>query len=178
MKIFFLIVLFALSPNLVSSPKQHSRHESPNKVENPKAQSNNQAFDQRVQAVIKPYLALQKSFANDQFNGALVKAQEMLSVAKKLESVVLAGKRESDYRVIRSELLKEIAALTKAKGLADARESFKKLSRPLARWVGFAKPTNLQVVYCPMAKGSWLQAKGTAVANPYLTNMPKCGTIM
>ena len=119
-----------------------------------------------------------KSFANDQFNGALVKAQEMLSVAKKLESVVLAGKRESDYRVIRSELLKEIAALTKAKGLADARDSFKKLSRPLARWVGLAKPTNLQVVYCPMAKGSWLQAKGTAVANPYLTNMPKCGTIM
>lgn len=44
-------------------------------------------------------------------------------------------------------------------------------------WVSMSKPKGMSVVYCGMAKGSWIQKKGK-IQNPYDRRMPRCGTIV
>ena len=46
-------------------------------------------------------------------------------------------------------------------GHRKQREAFKELSRPLAMWATMSKPAGLNVVFCSMAKGSWLQRDKT-----------------
>ena len=58
------------------------------------------------------------------------------------------------------------------------RETFKSLSKPMAMWGTMSKPQGIYVVYCPMAKGSWLQ-KGKEIRNPYHGHeMLRCGEIV
>ena len=57
-------------------------------------------------------------------------------------------------------------ALSKANTLDDAREAFKKLSMPMAMWATMSKPKDMDVLYCSMAKASWVQKHGK-VRNPY-----------
>ena len=73
---------------------------------------------------------------------------------------------------------KAARALGKAQGLEKARESFKKLSQPMAMWASMSKPRNIDVVYCPMSKASWLQKEG-AIRNPYHgVEMLRCGQVV
>ena len=68
--------------------------------------------------------------------------------------------------------------LSGAKAIDKQRAAFKELSRPLAMWVTMSKPAGLNVVYCSMAKGSWLQSEKT-IANPYYgAKMLRCGEVV
>ena len=68
--------------------------------------------------------------------------------------------------------------LVVARTLAEAREAFKVLSKPMAMWGTMAKPEGIDVVYCSMSRGSWLQPTG-AVRNPYHgKSMLGCGEVV
>ena len=60
----------------------------------------------------------------------------------------------------------------------EARDAFKELSRPMAMWVTMSKPAGVNVVFCSMAKGSWLQTDAK-IRNPYYgAKMLSCGQII
>ena len=67
-------------------------------------------------------------------------------------------------------------ALANAANLKAARNSFSMLSDELIRFRDAQSGDRPAVVYCPMHKASWLQAKG-AITNPYADNasMRSCG---
>ena len=68
------------------------------------------------------------------------------------------------------------AALANAADLKGARDSFSMLSDEVIRFRDAQSGDRPAVVYCPMHKASWLQAKG-AIANPYAeeASMRTCG---
>ena len=75
-------------------------------------------------------------------------------------------------------------ALTGASDLGTARDAFYALSKPLVRWraavvaSGRAEDELPVVVYCSMAKRSWLQPAGT-IGNPYHGQaLAECGEIV
>ncbi len=58
------------------------------------------------------------------------------------------------------------------------RKAFNDLSKPLAMWATMVKPVVINVAYCSMKPGSWLQ-KGEVIRNPYYgASMLKCGEIV
>ena len=186
MKIFVFLGSLALATGAFAESK-HDHHKHHNKAAKDQHQghqhkkadkSGTVAFDKSMQVAVKPYLAIQEAFATDMFTGVPAEAQKIVDAAKKIDPKQVKGEHAGHYKDVPSNMKKQGEALAKAKNIKDAREIFKKLSQPFAMWVSMAKPANLQVVYCPMAKASWLQKKGTTVANPYLTNMPKCGNII
>ncbi len=64
------------------------------------------------------------------------------------------------------------------KAIDKQRAAFKELSRPLAMWVTMSKPAGINVVFCSMAKGSWLQTD-KQIANPYYgAKMLRCGEVV
>lgn len=188
MKIFALLGSLALSTGVFAdtSHDHHKGHMSPasNKQQHNaheqkmQSHSGTEAFNRSMQDAVIPYLVIQEALANDKFKGIAAEAQKIITAAKKVDPKLVTGEHAGHYKDIPNNLQEQGKALAKAKDISEGREVFKKLSQPFAMWVGMAKPENLQVVYCPMAKASWLQKKGTPVANPYLTNMPKCGNII
>ncbi len=80
------------------------------------------------------------------------------------------------------ELLPELAAsakqLNSAEDLAQAREAFFELSKPMGRFRKMAGIEGTTVVFCPMAKKAWIQPEGE-IGNPYLgQEMPTCGEVV
>lgn len=68
--------------------------------------------------------------------------------------------------------------LATADDLAAARAAFGELSKPLVRYREMVPGERPMVVYCPMAKESWLQPEGE-VGNPYFgQSMARCGQIV
>ena len=69
-------------------------------------------------------------------------------------------------------------AVGKAKSLKDMRTAFKGLSKPVTKWAKATKPKGLDVAYCSMAKGSWVQKRGE-IRNPYYgASMLTCGEVV
>lgn len=70
--------------------------------------------------------------------------------------------------------------LATALDLATAREAFYELSKMLVQYRAQVSGDDLPVVmYCPMAKRSWLQPAGEAVGNPYHgRKMADCGNVV
>lgn len=111
------------------------------------------------------YLLIQESLAADSHQPAKQAAEEMTKAIE--ESSTEAG--------LKAELLASANKIKDSKEISEARENFKTLSQAMVRWHAQAKPTNVKVAYCSMAKGSWLQ-KGEDLANPYYgSKMLRCG---
>jgi len=68
--------------------------------------------------------------------------------------------------------------LAKTKGIEAMRKALKPLSQPLVMWATMSKAAGVNVVFCSMAKGSWLQ-KEKVIANPYYgSKMLRCDEII
>jgi hypothetical protein len=121
-----------------------------------------------IPSVLANYDKIQVSLATDTLNGVQGAAD---AIAK-----LVAG---DSMKMLPAELAAQADALAKAGDLAAARESFKQFSASL---VGALEAAKVQtgryyVVYCDMAKGSWLQTDKT-VRNPYYgKSMSQCGEI-
>ena len=82
------------------------------------------------------------------------------------------------YKGVTGKLGVAAAGVGKARTIEQAREAMKELSKPMAMWASMSKPAGIDVVFCSMAKGSWLQ-RDDKIRNPYYgAKMLKCGEIV
>lgn len=136
------------------------------------------AFDKGMQPIVARYLVIQEALASDHTKGVANAASDIAALASKLDAAGVTGEHAGHYKDVPQKLGAAAATLAKTKTLDEAREAFKTLSMPMAMWAGMSKPDKIDVVYCDMAKASWLQARGP-VRNPYYgKSMLTCGEVV
>ncbi|MBI5396988.1 MAG: DUF3347 domain-containing protein [Verrucomicrobia bacterium] len=126
------------------------------------------ALAEPAKSVFGGYLQIHGALAGDSAAGVADHA-----------AAIAAAIRADPNNTFPPQVAQQADVLAQAKDLGAAREAFKPLSRSLAQYATANKLTGrLVVVYCPMAKGSWLQSDRN-VANPYYgASMLKCGEIV
>jgi hypothetical protein len=135
-------------------------------------------FDAAMQPVLAQYLKIHKALAGDSGKGIAKAAGQIEKLAARVDPSTVSGKHAAHYKSLPAKIKAAAAALRRAKGIASQRKAFMALSRPLAMWATMSKPAGVNVVFCSMAKGSWLQ-KDKTIANPYYgKKMLRCGEIV
>lgn len=127
----------------------------------------------------RSYEAARAALASDSMAGVKVPARAMAK-----EAAALAGHRATDTagEAACERLMRDIAAaareLAAASDLEGARTAFAALSEPMIAYRNMVPGDRPEVVYCPMAKRSWLQPAGV-ISNPYLgKEMLRCGEVV
>jgi Cu(I)/Ag(I) efflux system membrane fusion protein len=134
----------------------------------PQASAPGPLFMQPVQSVFDNYIKVRGALARDSVEG----------VASAGTAMVKAVQADS-MKMLPPKVAQQSEALAKAKDLEAARDAFKSLSESLISYVSDQKVAagTYHVVYCPMAKASWLQTESTVI-NPYMGKaMIHCGQI-
>jgi hypothetical protein len=125
-------------------------------------------FMEPIQSVYDNYITVQGALVQDSLEGVSTAATAM---AKAIHG--------DSMKMLSPKLAQQAEALAKAKDLATARDAFKSLSDSLISYLKEQKVSggSYLIVYCPMAKASWLQTSKT-ILNPYMgTSMVHCGQI-
>lgn len=135
-------------------------------------------FDLRMESILDPYLQIGRSLSSDSLDGVNRRAEAIAKKAAALDSSSVSGEHAAHYKNIPTDIKKAAQALSRAETLDGARESYRKLSMPMAMWATMSKPKQIDVLYCSMAKGSWLQKPGKT-RNPYYgPTMLECGDVV
>lgn len=127
-----------------------------------------QVFMQPVQSVFDNYIKVHGALAQDSLEGIGPTA-----------NAIAEAIRGDSMKMLSPKVAKQAEALAQARDLETARVAFKALSDSLIDYLkGQKVPAGAYyVVYCPMAKASWLQTKKT-IMNPYMgKEMIHCGQI-
>jgi hypothetical protein len=131
-----------------------------------------------MEPILKSYLKVGDTLAADSVDGVRPEAERIAQLAAKLDLETVTREDARYYKDIPAKLRKAAQALGRAKSLDEARDAYKRLSMPMGMWASLAKPKGIDVVYCSMAKASWLQKHGP-IRNPYHgTSMLRCGEIV
>lgn len=142
------------------------------------AENGTSQFDQGMQPILEQYLKIHKALSEDSTKGVQTAAKSIAQATAKLDAKSVTGEHASHYKNLPAKIKKAAVALSKASDIKKARETFKELSRPMAMWGTMSKPQGIDVVFCSMAKGSWLQKEGK-VLNPYYgKSMLHCGEVV
>lgn len=142
------------------------------------AGSGTQDFDEQMQPIVERYLAIGDALSSDSMEGVRKNAETIAKLAVKLDPGSVSGEHADHYKSVPGNLERAARGLGKAEGLEKAREAFKKVSQPMAMWATMSKPKGLDVVYCSMAKASWVQRHGK-IRNPYYgAKMLDCGEVV
>jgi len=135
-------------------------------------------FDQQMESILASYLQIGSALSTDSLDGVRQQADMIAKQAGTLDSDSVSGEHAAHYKNLPANLKTAAKTLGKAKTLDDARESFQKLSMPMAMWTTMSKPKNIDVIYCSMVKASWVQKRGE-VRNPYYgPKMLDCGEVV
>ncbi len=137
-------------------------------------------LDDAMKPLLVPYFKIHAALAGDTEEGVKAAAKELAKMAGKIkaEAKKVKGKHADHYKGLPDKIQQAAKRVAAARDLKARREAFKKLSQPLAMWVTMSKPAGVNVVFCSMAKGSWLQ-KDKTIANPYYgASMLRCGEIV
>lgn len=136
------------------------------------------AFDKGMEPILKSYLAIQGALAGDSIKGVHAAAKRIAADVKELDANSVTGEHAMHYKDLPTKLGRAAAAVAAATDIAAARAAFKELSKPMAMWGTMSKPKGVVVMFCSMAKGSWLQKKGDT-RNPYYgSKMLGCGEVV
>jgi len=136
------------------------------------------AFDKSMAPVLANYLKIHDSLARDTTDGVKDAALAIAKEAAKLDAKSVSGEHAAHYKGLSEKIIKAAKEVAAAGDLKSARDAFKALSRPMAMWGTMSKPAGIDVVFCSMAKGSWLQKAGD-VRNPYHgASMLACGEVV
>lgn len=142
------------------------------------ARADTAAFDKSMGPLVTQYEAIQKALAADSTKGVTKAAKKIAKLAPKLKAKSVTGKHAAHYKGLPAKIKAAAQKLSKAKAIAEQRKAFMALSRPFAMWATMSKPAGINVVFCSMAKGSWLQRDKT-IANPYYgAKMLRCGEVV
>lgn len=137
-----------------------------------------QRFDAQMKPILESYLRIGNTLCVDSLDGVQEEAEAIAKYAGHLDSGSVSGEHAAHYKNVRANLKKAAEVLRKTKTLDDARQSFKELSMPMAIWATMSKPKNIDVIYCSMARVSWVQKQGK-VRNPYYgPKMLECGEVV
>ncbi len=130
-------------------------------------------FDQRMQAVVDPYLAIQDALARDSTEGVAEATRRLLAA-----TAALGPATDPALADVQPKLAAAAVSVRDAADLKAARAAFKALSKPMGLWASVTRPAGLDVVYCSMAQGGWLQKTGP-IRNPYHgSEMLACGEVV
>ena len=142
------------------------------------AQASSTQFDRQMQPILQAYLQIPKALAADKTRGVVAAAKKIKRLTTYLDVTSVGSAHAAHYKKIPQNLQNAASKMIAAKDITAMRAALKDLSRPLAMWVSMAKPQGVNVVYCSMSKGSWVQ-QGEAIANPYYgAKMLSCGEIV
>jgi hypothetical protein len=104
--------------------------------------------------------------------------EKVAVLSENLDPDTVTGEHAMHYKDVPVKIKTAALKLVKEKEIGPMREAFKELSRPMAMWATMSKPEGIYLVYCPMAKASWLQ-KDDNIRNPYHGHeMLRCGEIV
>ena len=142
------------------------------------ARADTAKFDKAMEPVLAQYLEIHQALAGDTDKGVAKAATKIAKLAARVKSNTVTGKHAAHYKKLPGKIKAAAATLAKAKGIEAMRKALKPLSRPLVMWATMSKAATVNVVFCSMAKGSWLQ-KEKLIANPYYgSKMLRCGEII
>ncbi len=136
-------------------------------------------------SILHHYEAMWRALAADSSDHVVEHAEGMLEAADLIVkdfSAGAAGLEAGADTEAAMELFGKIAEaalhLSSAADLATAREAFYEISKPMVRLNELLAGEQLNVVYCSMAKKSWLQ-RDEQVVNPYYgRSMSGCGEVV
>ena len=165
-----LIILPFLFANTAYSESGHKHHSHGNHM-----MDGAHKFNDGMKPILDKYLMLHKALMNEKTNDFKAISSQIAELSDKLDAKAVKGEHAGHYKHVPMNLRKHATNLGKSKNVEEAREAFKKLSQPMAMWVGMAKPKGYSVMYCPMVKASWVQKDGET-QNPYDKKMPRCGS--
>lgn len=136
------------------------------------------------QRIADPYETIRLALYHDTLDGvadgarAIEKAATETAAKFSASKAGVAADKASDCQALLPKIAEASKALASAKDLAAAREAFYGLSKPMVQFREMVSGPRPMVVFCPMAKKSWLQPEGE-IGNPYYgKKMAHCGTIV
>lgn len=136
------------------------------------------AYDAAMEPVLQQYLALQETLAADELGGVPGATQAIITALKKVDGAGVTGSGAEVYKALPEAATKAATELSGAKEIAVARQHFKALSLLLSAWAKIKRPEGIDMVWCAMTPGGWLQRKGL-IRNPYYgASMLECGEKM
>lgn len=142
------------------------------------ARADTSRFDAGMKPIAAQYAKIHKALAGDSTKGVQATAKTIAALAGKLDAKSVVGAHARHYAGLPAKIKAAALDLSKARAIDKQRAAFKALSRPLAMWATMSKPTGINVVFCSMARGSWLQ-RNKIIANPYYgAKMLRCGEVV
>ncbi len=135
-------------------------------------------FDEKMQPVLTEYLKIADRLASDKTDGVVDAAKKLNDFAANLSPSLVTGEQASRYKNIPGNISDSAKKMAQAKNITAMRSTLVDLSKPIVRWASMSKPSGINVVYCSMTPGAWLQ-KGARIRNPYYgSKMLTCGEII
>jgi membrane fusion protein, copper/silver efflux system len=135
-------------------------------------------FDEQMQPILAEYLKIADSLASDKTDGIVDAAKKIEGLAGSISPSLVTGEHASHYASIPEKILEAAKKMTMAGDIESLRTAFVDLSKPMVMWASMSKPSGINVIYCSMKPGSWLQ-KGAEIHNPYYgAAMLSCGEII
>jgi hypothetical protein len=135
-------------------------------------------FDEKMQPVLAEYLKITDSLASDKTDGVVDAAQKIETLAGNFSPSLVTGEHASHYGSIPGKISEGAKKMALAKDIASLRAALVDLSKPMVMWASMSKPSGINVVYCSMNPGSWIQ-KESKIRNPYYgAKMLTCGEII
>ncbi len=135
--------------------------------------------------MIDHYEPIRQALLHDSITGIATHAKtiatEAATLAARFDTTARAGvpaNEKAECTALLPEVKRAAKALAGATDLAAVRAAFGDLSKAMVRYREMAGCDGPVVVYCPMAKKSWLQPAGE-IGNPYLgQKMAGCGEVV
>jgi len=135
-------------------------------------------FDAEMQPILAEYLKIADQLALDKTDGVNDAAKKIDGLARSVSPSLATGEHAAHYASIPKKISEGAKKMAVAKDIASLRAAFVDLSKPMVMWSSMSKPSGINVIYCAMYPGTWLQ-KGADVHNPYYgAAMPSCGEII
>jgi hypothetical protein len=135
-------------------------------------------FDEKMQPVLAEYFKITENLASDKTDGVADSAKKIESLSGNLSASFVTGEHASHYNSISKNIAEGAKKMALAKEIVSMRTALVDLSKPMVMWASLSKPSGINVVYCSMNPGSWLQ-KGSKIRNPYYgSKMLSCGQII
>ena len=136
------------------------------------------SFNETMDKITVEYLKIKNTLANDKTENVNENARVILELTKKLDVNNVTEEYKGQFKGLPKKITVATEELSKVENIKGMRSAFNNLSKPMALWASVTKPAGINVAYCSMAPGSWLQT-GTNIRNPYYgASMLKCGEIV
>ena len=122
-------------------------------------------FDKSMQPVFEEYLKIWEALAADKTIGVSEAAKKIVELSKKIVVEDIEDAHKEHLKSLPEKLKKHANKLSLQSDIETMRKELVELSKPMAMWATMLKRTEINVIYCSMKPGSWLQ-KDKSIRNP------------